>query len=648
MEKDQGYQEEEPQEPYNDGGTLGYGQSFDQQHLQITQPLRLPRSAREERLRFLSERRLARQARSPKQGYSGLIGRLLSPGGVGKAVLLLTLATFASRFLGLLRVSLFTTALGVNDYTDAFNLATQLPTTIYNIVAGGALLSAFIPIFNLYFLRKKDEKTAWHLTSAALNLSTACMVLLSILGALLAQPLLQWLYAANVPADKLGLVVALTHILFLQTIFLGMGVIVNGVLNARQHFFLPALGTILYPAGSILGVIVGGALKWAMHADNTVVVYCATWGVVLGAVLMVAIQIPGLKLIGMQYRFTLDWRHRGIWQVVRQMVPRIANALMISLSTNVDLVLIGLLVSVTGAQAKGYTTLYLNAFTISSIPLSVIIQVATATFPRMSSYVAEGRIDKLRALIREALQSVLFISIPAALGLMAVSLSMVQVLYHISFAQAQTSSILLFCYALGLPALALVEILTRPFYALRQSRLPVYVSVGQFVIKIALSLLLLNPMIWFVQLGWMRFWPTTLSQSWLMGAWGMGALAIATSIAAMLEAVVLLWLLHIRVEGLHLRVLLSFVVRVVVCACAMLVAITLTHWLLDSLLGQSGGDNSHVLNARELALVALKLLLATGVGGLVYLRAARFLRILGGERLQPIQRMLIRLRLAWL
>ena len=142
-------------------------------------------------------------------------------------MLLLTLATFASRFLGLLRVSLFTTVLGVNDYTDAFNLATQLPTTIYNIVAGGALLSAFIPIFNLYFLRKKDEKTARHLTSAALNLSTTCMVLLSILGALLAEPLLQWLYASNVPADKLGLVVALTRILFLQTIFLGMGVIVT-------------------------------------------------------------------------------------------------------------------------------------------------------------------------------------------------------------------------------------------------------------------------------------------------------------------------------------------------------------------------------------------------------------------------------------
>ncbi|GHO73208.1 hypothetical protein KSD_09790 [Ktedonobacter sp. SOSP1-85] len=78
MEKDQGYQEEEPQEPYNDGGTLGYGQSFDQQHLQMTQPLRLPCSAREERLRFLSERRLARQMGSPKLGRSGLVGRLLS------------------------------------------------------------------------------------------------------------------------------------------------------------------------------------------------------------------------------------------------------------------------------------------------------------------------------------------------------------------------------------------------------------------------------------------------------------------------------------------------------------------------------------------------------------------------------------------
>ncbi|GHO63787.1 lipid II flippase MurJ [Ktedonobacter sp. SOSP1-52] len=645
-DKEQGQQAWQ-QDPFNDGGTLNYLQGIDQQHIQITQPLRLPRTAREARLKQLREQRLARSQGTSVSKFRSTLRKLFSPSSVGKAALLLTFATFASRFLGLLRVSLFTVAVGVNDSADAFNLATQFPTTIYNIVAGGALLSAFIPIFNVYFISKKDEKTAWHLTSSALNLSTGCMVVFSLVGMIFADQLVH-LYARNVSQEKLVLMAALTRILFLQTIFLGMGVIVNGVLNARQHFLLPALGSVLYPLGSILGLGVGVILQWTMHvSSSTLVIYCATWGVVLGAILMVGVQLPGLKLIGMQYHFTFDWRHPGIRQIVRQMLPRIGNALMLSFSTNVDLILIGLVVSVTGASTNGYTTLYLNAFTIASIPLSVIIQVATAAFPRMTSYVAEGRLDKLRLLILEALQSVLFVSIPAALGLVSLSLPMVEVLYHIHFDQAQATAILLICYALGLPGLALVEILTRPFYALRQSKLPVYVSIGQFVIKIALSLLFLNPMIWLAQTGGMHFWFSSLSQSWLIGAWGMGALALATSLAGVLEAGLLLWLLHIRVGGLRLRELFTFVVRIALASLAMLLAITIARWALDQWLVIGTNATHRVASIADFALVALKLALVAGIGGMVYLRTARFLRILGGERLRPIQRVLIRLHLAW-
>jgi hypothetical protein len=128
--------------PFNDGGTLHYPQGIDQQHIQITQPLHLPGTARETRLKQLREQRLARSQRVSTTKWSSVLYALFSPSSVGKAALLLTIATFASRFLGLLRVSLFTAAVGVNDSADAFNLATQFPTTIYNIVAGGALLSA--------------------------------------------------------------------------------------------------------------------------------------------------------------------------------------------------------------------------------------------------------------------------------------------------------------------------------------------------------------------------------------------------------------------------------------------------------------------------------------------------------------------------
>src|SRR5690348_16676722 len=109
------------QEPFNDGGTLHYWQGIDQQHLQITQPLRMPRTAREARFKHLREQRLARDQSLSTSKPNSALRRLFSVSSIGKAALLLTLATFASRFLGLLRVSLFTAAVGVNGYTDAFN-----------------------------------------------------------------------------------------------------------------------------------------------------------------------------------------------------------------------------------------------------------------------------------------------------------------------------------------------------------------------------------------------------------------------------------------------------------------------------------------------------------------------------------------------
>ena len=125
--------------------------------------------------------------------------------------------------------------------------------------------------------------------------------------------------------------------MLLQSIALGAGVIVTAVLNARQDFRLPAIGTVVYNVGLILGLIPGFYLAFRGQRNDTLAVYAATWGVVLGALFQVGVQIPGLRKVGMQYDFkSFDWRHPGVIQIGRQMVPRIVNAAMLYLSTFVD------------------------------------------------------------------------------------------------------------------------------------------------------------------------------------------------------------------------------------------------------------------------------------------------------------------------
>ncbi|HEY7417970.1 MAG TPA: lipid II flippase MurJ, partial [Ktedonobacteraceae bacterium] len=181
---------------------------------------------------------------------------------------------------------------------------------------------------------------------------------------------------------------------------------------------------------------------------------------------MVVVQIPGLWKVGMRYHLTFDWRHAGVRQIARQMAPRVANALMLTMSQYIDILIIGSLVTYIGVKiGQGLQTQYSYALTIVTIPLGVITPLATASFPRMAEYVAQDRLDDLRTLIVESLQSVLFIALPACVGLAILSLPMVQALYEhgqFTLSEAQSTAFPLMCYALGLPGLALVEILTRP------------------------------------------------------------------------------------------------------------------------------------------------------------------------------------------
>ncbi len=513
---------------------------------------------------------------------------------VRRATLILTGAFVVSRVFGLLRTFLFSFVFGASAISDAYLQAFVVPDFIFNIVAGGALSSAFIPVFTKYMVGENDEESAWHISSAALNLAIVIMLVLAIIAMIFA-----------------GQIIPLY--------------------NPNQNFLLPATGTVLYNVGIIIGLIPGVFLAFhsgRSDATATTAVYFATWGVVIGAVLQVAIQIPGLYRVGMRYTPSFDWRHPGVIQIGRQMIPRIINAGMLYASIFVDRFLISFLgVVVAASVLNGLITQYYQALQLLLLPIGIFgMAVSTAAFPTMAENVAKGRLDRVRETIMETLRSILFMSIPSSVGMIVLGLTIVQVVIEhgaYSLQSAILTAYPLTGFAVGLAGLAAVEILTRAFYALRDSVTPVIVSVSQFIFKIALSLLLINAAVW--------------------GAgWGTGALALSTSIAGLLEAGVLLYLLHQRIGGLDLRKLGQFTGRILLASLVMGVGIYIVRFGLDFVLVTT---REQALGIVGTIMALVKLLIELFVGVFIYIRVARRLGI---EELGPVKRVLDRLKLSWI
>ncbi len=536
--------------------------------------------------------------------------RALRAGNLARATGIITVAMLLSKLLGLLRTTIFAATFGLSMPADAFTNAFALPDTIFTIVAGGALASAFIPVFADYLIERRDRKTAWHIASSALNISMIVLTLLAVLGMIFAPQFLDLTlhtYYVSKP-QEFALIVSLTRIMLLQPIFLGGATVAVSILQARQSFVLPALGQVIYTA-SLIGGILATQLDNRTHVfGGTLGINGPAYGVVAGAVLQFLVQIPGLFREKMEYRPSFDFLHPGVRQMFRLMVPRMLNSglLFVSVYINRDLL---------GTLDTGTVYGYVTAFTLVMLPISLFgMASAQAAFPTLAALVAAGEWNRVRDTIMRTVRGITYLAVPSALGMMVLADPITKIIVsHGSFDPKQLPLISgpLIFFAIGLLGLSLVEILTRSFYALHDSRTPVEVSILQFMFVIGLSLILLNPM-------------------------GSNGLALATSLGALGEALVLLLLLKPRLPGLNLRELWIFLLNVlaagVVTALAALFVYTLGTVVLPV------GTTS----IQETIKTAARLVVAIAAGGVVYYGFSRFLGIDDVISLDRIVRRIVR------
>ncbi|HEU0025920.1 MAG TPA: murein biosynthesis integral membrane protein MurJ [Ktedonobacterales bacterium] len=529
-----------------------------------------------------------------------------------RATTIVSAALLISRIFGMLRTTLFAAVFPYGNITDAYTLAFTLPDAIFNIVAGGALASAIIPVFNDYIIKRKDREGAWRVASMALNTAMIALVIFCIIAIIFAEPVMRIFFSpafVNCGSNCYGpQAIPLTRIMLLQPIFLGGATVAIALLQARQSFVAPAIGQVIYTVS-----IVGGI--GATLLDNRTGVfggdlgiYGPTWGVVIGAILQFLIQIPGLVRAKMQYTPAVSVTHPGILEIARLMGPRVLNSAVLYTSVFINRFLL------TGLVAAGVLTGYNTAFSLIQLPNGVIgMALAQAAFPTLSTLVSAGEWDRLRQNVLRAIQAILFLAIPSSLGLIVFARPISRALldYH-NFDPAKLPTVYepLIFFAIGLTGLSLVEILTRSFYALENTRTPTQVSILQFMFVIGMSILL-EP-------------------------WGAAGIALASSIAWLGEALVMLLLLRQELAGLDLKEIGLFTLKVFAASVFAVLGAAVIYQATGLFISTAGPHSIF-----EMLKLILRLAIAAVAGVTAYFYAARFMRI---DSVLPLERLLNRIR----
>jgi putative peptidoglycan lipid II flippase len=431
-------------------------------------------------------------------------------------------ALVLSQLTGLVRSILVAGAFDAGTMLDPYIAANRVAETLFVLVAGGALSSAFIPTFT-GFLVKEDREGAWKLASGIGNLVTLILSLLALIAAIFAPQIVRYLLAsgfANDPARE-QLTIHLLRIMLPSAVLFGLSGLLMGILNSYQVFLVPALAPSMYSIGIIIGVV---------FFAPTLGVDGLAWGVLLGASLHLLVQVPALlRLKGRTYLPVFGLDNPAIREVLRLMGPRILGVAVVQINFWVNIWLASWMV-------EGSVTTLTYGFTLMLMAQAVIAQsIATAAMPTFSAQVARNDIDGIRASLAATLRGVIFLALPASLGLILLREPIVSMLLErgeFTRQYVEMTAWALLWFAAGLVGHSVLEILSRAFYAFHDTRTPVVIGAIAMGLNIVFSFAFSAL---FSRIGWMP----------------LGGLALANSLATALEAAALFIIMRRRLNGIQ-------------------------------------------------------------------------------------------------
>lgn len=490
-------------------------------------------------------------------------GRALNNQEIARAASVVMLAFVLSGILGLVRQVVIAPTFGAEAELDAFYAALRVPETLFTLVAGGALGSAFIPVFSKYLNEDKFNK-AWELASSVLTLVSLAALLSSILGFIFAEPLVKYLLVPGASVSNQELTIELMRIMLGTVVLFGVSGLFMGMLNAHQHFIAPALAPSMYNVGIILG---------AIFLTGSMGVHGLAWGAVAGAGLHMAVQIPSLRrLPNLRLKFSPSLQTEGVIEVLRLMGPRLLGLMVVQINFWVN-------VALASGMGIGSLTALTTAFTLMFTVLGILGQsLGTAVFPTLTALFAQNDFKNFKRTFSAALRNVLFLSVPAGLGMVVLAHPIIQLLFERGEWTADHTSAtawaLLF-YGIGLMGHAALEILARTFYALHDTWTPVAIGGAAMILNVILSI---SFVIVFEALGADQF-----PQGPFAG------LALANSLATAIESTILWLILRRRVDGLAADKLMATLGRTILAGFGMVAAVYAWQQLGLPLLIELGG-----------------------------------------------------------
>lgn len=453
---------------------------------------------------------------------------------VSKAAIAVSGMTLLSRIFGFVRDMFIAMAFGSSTAADAFFVAFRIPNMQRRVLGEGAVASAFIPVFS-ETLEKKGQLAAQDLTA---NIFNILLLLLSVtsLALFIFSPVVVTIFAPGFieDAEKFNLTVDLTRWMAPYLFFIGLAAFSMGILNSLKVFALPAAIPILQNISMIAAILI-----LVPQMDEPIIGLAV--GVVIGGVLQTFIQLPTLIKKGYGWKKYLHFKQPEIITIAKLMGPAILGLAVYELNLMVDTLLASTL-------AEGSISYLYYGNRLVQLPLGVFaVALAVVLLPTLSSHTAKGELKELVKTVSFSIRLILFITIPATIGLIILREPIVNTLWERGeFLEASTqgTAVALLYYSIGLCAYSGVKIIAPAFYSLQDTKTPAKVGIYSMLLNIILNLILMGPL-------------------------QHGGLALATSLSALFNAVLLTYFLRKRLGLLGGRKILSATIKMGISAFAM-------------------------------------------------------------------------------
>ena len=521
---------------------------------------------------------------------------------IGRSTAFFSIATGASRFVGLFREIIAARYFGVGPAMTAFTIAFQLPNLVRSLFADAALQAAFVPVFTEQ-LEAGNKRQAFRLASTLIFLITAVLGVLTALFILLAPTVIP-VFAPGLEGETLDLTIALSQLLFPILLMLGLSGVVVGVLNSYERFAVFAIAPLFWNL-AIIAVLVGVSPMFSEDKK----IYAYALGVLVGTALQLAMVSFDLRNTPFRMIRVFDWRSPLVKRVLLLMLPVTISLGLINvnlvINSTVGTLIPGLLDGTTQPLSESAPAAIDKAFRIYMLPQGMFsVAVTTVIFPTLARYAARRDYDDLRRTMANGMRMILLVLIPAAAAILVLSEPMIRLVYQRgAFSEFETPLVAtaLFWFAFSLPFNGLFLILTRTFFSLQRPWTPTWIAGINLLITAVAAFAFYKP-------------------------FGVAGIVAGTAIATAVSVVAQVLVLRRPLKGIELPRLIDATIRIT-AASAALAGVSYLVWdLLDGALGRG-----------TLAQIA-SLGVALTAGGFVYLGAILALRVPEARQLLSVAR----------